>query len=370
MKNKINFAEPNIGNKEKKYLNKAFDSKWIAKGAYVNLLEKKLSKLMNTKYSLTVNNGTNAFLLILLSLKIKKGDEIIVPSFCYVSPIHMIKLMGATPVVADVEQNTYQVDPKNIIKKITKKTKAILMIHNFGGICNIEKIENIARKRKLFLIEDISETLLSKFKNKYVGTKSSNDIKKISFSSLHATKTLTTGEGGFITLNNKIDYIKLMQIRDHGIKDSSKYFYDKIGGNFRLSNLLAAIGCAQLTKVSLIRRKKIFLNNFYNMNFKNNKNLILQNEEKNSELVKWGFPVQFRTKSNKNLVLKKLNKSSTLARPSFLSLDQMKHLKLNKNTKQDFKNSKFLQDRILILPMHTKLTINNLKYICKIVNSV
>ena len=113
----INFAEPLIGIEEKRNIIDAIDSKWLGKGKYVEEFEKKFSKVLNVKNSISVNNGTNAFLLILMHLKIKPGDEIIVPSLCYISPIHMIKLLGAIPIIADVDSNSYQICPSNIKKK-------------------------------------------------------------------------------------------------------------------------------------------------------------------------------------------------------------------------------------------------------------
>ena len=160
---KINFAYPIIGEMEKKNILKALSSGWLAKGAYVERLEKRICQVLKSKYSISVNNGTSAMLLILMHLKIKRNDEIIVPSLCYISPIHMIKLMGALPIVADVNLKTFQIDYKKIEEKISKRTKAILMVHNFGGLCDCENIYKIAQKYNLTIIEDFSESLLSKF---------------------------------------------------------------------------------------------------------------------------------------------------------------------------------------------------------------
>ena len=144
---KINFASPVIGRLEKKNILKAINSRWLAKGIYVEKLEKRFCQILKSKYSISVNNGTNAMLLILMHLGIKRNDEIIVPSLCYVSPIHMIKLIGAVPIVTDINLETFQINYKKIEKKISKKTKAILMIHNYGGLCDCEKIHKIALRK-------------------------------------------------------------------------------------------------------------------------------------------------------------------------------------------------------------------------------
>ena len=150
---KINFAEPFVGRLENIYIKKAIESKWLGKGKFVNNFENGFSKITKSKHCISTNNGTNACLLILMHLKIKSGDEIIVPSMSYISPIHMIKLLGGTPVVVDVDRETFQIDIKKISKKISKKTKAILIVHNFGGICDYSRVIKIAKKKKLQLLK-------------------------------------------------------------------------------------------------------------------------------------------------------------------------------------------------------------------------
>jgi len=167
--NKIKFVDPLVTRLEKKNLDKAFKSGWLSHGPYVKKFENKMAQVMKAKHSISVNNGTNAILLILMSLNFKRGDEIIVPSFCYVSPIHMLKLIGLVPIAVDIKLNNLQIDSDKIEKKITKKTRAILLIHNYGSVGNLKKIKEIGQKKNLFIIEDISEVLFSKQNNNYVG---------------------------------------------------------------------------------------------------------------------------------------------------------------------------------------------------------
>ena len=200
--NKIKFVDPSVTHVEKKNLNKALKGGWLSFGSYVKNLENKICKITKVKNCISVNNGTNAILLILMSLNFKKGDEVIVPSFCYISPVHMLKLMGLVPVPVDIELHNLQINTDDIEKKY-QKTKAILLIHNYGSICNLDKVKN-SSKKNLFIIEDISEVLLSKQNNNYVGNCSwYNKEKIISYASLHASKTLIAGEGGIIMTNSK-----------------------------------------------------------------------------------------------------------------------------------------------------------------------
>ncbi len=357
----INFAEPLIGFEEKKNIIDAIDSKWLGKGKYVEQFEKKFSKALNVKNSISVNNGTNAFLLILMHLKIKPGDEIIVPSLCYISPIHMIKLLGATPVIVDVDSDSYQICPSNIKKKISSKTKAILMIHNFGSICKYVDICKIADAKKIQIIEDMSESIFSKIKNNFLGSNKSKKTKIISFSSLHSTKTITTGEGGIIFTNSNAISENLKNLRDHGVKKGKAYSYKQIGGNFRMSNLLASLGVAQLSKIKNIIKKKEELNDYYNSKFKNLKGCILQKEELYSKPIKWSYVVRFENSNLVKKIIRNLNIENTVVRPSFRPLDEFKYLNVYKykiNNKKDFINAKKICSQLILLPMHLNLKKN------------
>ena len=371
---KINFASPVIGRLEKKNILKAINSRWLAKGIYVEKLEKRFCQILKSKYSISVNNGTNAMLIILMHLGIKRNDEIIVPSLCYISPIHMIKLIGAVPIVADVSLKTFQINYKKIEEKISKKTKAILMIHNYGGLCDCEKIHKIAQKNNLTIIEDFSESLLSKYDNKFLGGQQKNSkLKIISFSSLHATKSLTTGEGGIITTNSKKTCLNIKNLRDHGVNKFKVYYYNQVGGNFRLSNILAAIGYSQLSRVNQIIKKKREINNLYIKNLKNIEGINLQEDSIKSDPVKWGFPVKLSNSIYAKRIIRRLNKINIKVIPSFVSFNKFKYLKIyynKKNKKSDFKNSELLQNSLIILPLNLKLTKSDIIFICKSIKKI
>ena len=371
--NKINFVDPSVTQVEKKNLNKALKGGWLSFGPYVKNLENKICKITKVKNCISVNNGTNAILLILMSLNFKRGDEVIVPSFCYISPVHMLKLMGLVPVPVDIELDNLQISTDKIEKKISKKTKAILLIHNYGSICNLQKVKKIAQKKNLFIIEDISEVLLSKQNNNYVGNCGwYNKEKIISYASLHASKTLIAGEGGIIMTNSKKISSKLRIFRNHGQKGKKAYFYEMTGGNFRLSNLLASIGFSQLLRLNEIMRKKKKLDNCYKRNLSKNSNLSLMEEPKKFSSIKFGFPILFKKKNVRDKIMKILNKNSTLCRPSFYSLNRLKHLNIYRNkksSKQDFKRAEIATDNVLVLPIHNNLGTKEVVSICLKINN-
>ena len=371
--NKINFVDPSVTQVEKKNLNKALKGGWLSFGPYVKNLENKICKITKVKNCISVNNGTNAILLILMSLNFKRGDEVIVPSFCYISPVHMLKLMGLVPVPVDIELDNLQISTDKIEKKISKKTKAILLIHNYGSICNLQKVKKIAQKKNLFIIEDISEVLLSKQNNNYVGNCGwYNKEKIISYASLHASKTLIAGEGGIIMTNSKKISSKLRIFRNHGQKGKKAYFYEMTGGNFRLSNLLASIGFSQLLRLNEIMRKKKKLDNCYKRNLSKNSNLSLMEEPKKFSSIKFGFPILFKKKNVRDKIMKILNKNSTLCRPSFYSLNRLKHLNIYRNkksSKQDFKKAEIATDNVMVLPIHNNLGTKEVDSICSKINN-
>ena len=372
MNKKVKFVDPLVTELEKKNLNKALKSGWLSFGPFVQNLENKICKITKVKNCISVNNGTNAILLILMALNFKRGDEIIVPSFCYISPVHMLKLMGLVPVPVDIELNNLQIDTDKIEKKISKKTKAILLIHNYGGICNLKKVKKIAQKKNLFIIEDVSEVLLSKQNKNYVGNCNwYNKEKILSYASLHASKTLIAGEGGIIMTNSTKISSRLKVLRNHGQKGKKAYFYEMMGGNFRLSNLLASIGYSQLLRINKILQKKKDIDDCYKQNLSKNSNLSLMRDPKNFSSIKFGFPIILKARSDRDKIMKILNKKSTLSRPGFYSLNKLTHLNIYKNkksSKQDFKNAEIATNNVLVLPIHNKLSIKEAKSICSTIN--
>ena len=241
---KINFADPYIGSYEKKLLLDAYNSKWISLGKYNRKLEIESEKLFNRKHALSVSNGTIAINLAILALGLKSGDEVIIPSLCYISPIHVLKSLGLKLKVCKINEKNLQIDHKDLKNKISKKTKAIILIYNFGNLPNLLKIKKISKKFKIPIIEDFSEAIFSKFDKINAGA-----VGDISTASLHATKTVTSGEGGIVDTNNKKLFDVMRKIREHGYYNKSlPYTYEMIGFNFKISNLLAAIGYGKLKR--------------------------------------------------------------------------------------------------------------------------
>ena len=232
-----------------------------ATGEHIEKLEKETEKFLGVKYALSFSSGTAALHALMRATGIERGDEVIVPSFSFVATANAPLFVGATPVFAEIEKGTYGLDPADVEKKITKKTKAIIPVHYGGGSCKIGELKKIAKKHNLLLLEDAAEALGAKERKKYVGT--FGDAGMFSFC---APKVITTGEGGIIVTNSKNIYETLKLLRSHGRAETQNYFstaeymdYIQLGYNLRLSNILAALGRTQLkklNKIARLRRKK------------------------------------------------------------------------------------------------------------------
>tara|TARA_R110002072_G_scaffold83029_6_gene188737 strand:+ start:1247 stop:2662 length:1416 start_codon:yes stop_codon:yes gene_type:complete len=241
-------AEPSLDNRELEYLLDAFSSTWISsRGKYIDSFEENFSKYCTTKHGVAVSNGTVAIHLALVALGIKEGDEVIVPDLTFAATINAVLHANATPVIVDVEKDSWTIDPIEIRRAITSKTKAIIPVHVYGQPCKMDEIMLIAKEHNLKVIEDCAEAHGAEYKGQRVG--SFGDISTFSF---FANKIITTGEGGMCMTNSSELDDKMRVLRDHGMSKEKRYWHIELGFNYRMTNLQAAIGCAQLEKIESI----------------------------------------------------------------------------------------------------------------------
>lgn len=243
---------PELTGNEKKYVNECLDSTWISsKGKFVSEFEAEFSKYVGVKHSTAVCNGTVALHLALVALGIGPGDEVIVPTLTYVASVNAITYTGGTPIFVDSLESNWQMSPDDIKKKITTKTKAILCVHLYGHPCDMDAIVKITKEYDLFLIEDCAEALGSKYKGEHVG--GFGDVATYSF---YGNKTITSGEGGMVTTNDETLFNRLVHFKGQGLAKHREYWHDVIGYNYRMTNICAAIGLAQLERIDDILEKK------------------------------------------------------------------------------------------------------------------
>lgn len=251
----IPIYQPTLAGNEKKYVNECLDSNWISsKGSFIARFEQQFAQSVGVTYATAVCNGTIALHLAMLTLGIGAGDEVIVPTLTYIASVNAIAYVGATPVFVDSLESTWQMDPADVERKITGKTRAILAVHLYGHPCDMDALMGIARKHDLFLVEDCAEAFGSLYKNRNVG--SFGDIATYSF---YGNKTITTGEGGMVTTNDQTLHERAVSYKGQGLAKYREYWHDIIGYNFRMTNICAAIGLAQLEQAEqiLVRKRQI-----------------------------------------------------------------------------------------------------------------
>ncbi|GAB4293815.1 MAG: GDP-perosamine synthase RfbE/PerA [Ignavibacteriaceae bacterium] len=324
MKFKYPVYRPFLNGKEQKYVNECLNSTWISsKGKFITRFEKKFSEFIGVKYSLTVPNGTIALHLALLGLGIGKEDEVIVPSFTYIASVNAITYTGAKPVFAECLESTWQLDPDDVTLKINKKTKAIMAVHLYGNVCEMDKLREIARKKKLFIVEDSAESFGSKYKDIYTGN--FGDISAFSF---FGNKTITTGEGGMVCTNNKKLYEKCLKLKGQGLAKNREYWHDVIGFNYRMTNICAAIGLAQLENADKIILKKRKIAEWYGK-YLGGLPVCFQKTDDFVYNSNWMITILVEKKYLRNKLRDYLKKYGIETRPTFFPVHKMPMYRVN-----------------------------------------
>ncbi|MEK7165902.1 MAG: DegT/DnrJ/EryC1/StrS aminotransferase family protein, partial [Patescibacteria group bacterium] len=238
----IPVAKPSIDLTEEKNIIACVKSTWISStGKYISDFESTFASLVGVKYAISCSNGTAALHLALLSLNIGPGDEVIVPALTFIATANVVKYVGATPVLVDVLPDTWTIDPQLVEKRVSPKTRAIIPVHLYGYPSDMTPLQKIASRNNIALIEDAAEAHEATYKRKKVG--SIGDLGCFSF---FGNKIITTGEGGMISTNDSNIKNKIELLKNHGMSKTRKYFHPILGYNYRMTNLQAAIGTAQL----------------------------------------------------------------------------------------------------------------------------
>ena len=362
-KGRHSLHEPYFCGNEWNYVKKTLDENYVSSiGSFVNKFEDQIKEFTKSKYAISVVNGTEALHLSLVACGVKSNDEVLVPTITFVGTANSIIYSGATPHFIDSEFETLGIDPLKLekyLEKITikkgkfyynkktkKRIKAIIPVHIFGNICQIDKILKIAKKYKLVVIEDAAEALGSFFKNKHAGT-----FGLVGCFSFNGNKILTTGGGGAIITDNKLLAKKIKHISTTAkINHRWEYVHDAVGYNFRMPNINAALGSAQIENLNkfLISKRKLFLKYYKDFSKVNDVRLV-----KNPEFSKsnnWLNTVFIKNSSIKkrNKVLSFGQKNQIFLRPVWKPLHTLKHL--NKMPKMNLDAAKKIYESCINLP--------------------
>ena len=358
-------SQPLLGKEELKNLNECVKSNWISStGKFVKEFEKKFSKYLGGGYSVAVSNGTTAIELALSTLGIKKNDEVIVPNFTFAATINAVLHLGAKPILVDCENDTWTIDLKKVSKLITKKTKAIIPVHIYGQPAKIDEIIKLAKQKKIFVIEDCAEALGSTYKKRKVGL----DGHCTTFS-FFPNKLITTGEGGMVVFKSRKDSLKARILLNQGRSVKKNYWHDFAGFNFRMTNLQAAVGVAQLKKINFLLKKRIKIFYNYDRLFKNDSIVRLLPKNDWSTNSCWFYTIFISNigEKRRDKLMKILNSKGVETRPGFYPLNSMKPYK--KYGKGSYPISTKLGLNSMSIPTSINLTLKDQKFIYNLITS-
>jgi perosamine synthetase len=352
---------------EIKYVLDAVESTWISStGPYIDKLEADFAAKMDCSHAVSVNNGTSALLLALKSLDIGSGDEVILPSLTFAATVNAVFYAGATPVLVDCLPNHWNIDPAEIEKVITSSTKAIIPVHLYGHPCDMETIMAIANRKNLFVIEDAAESHTAECSGKKVGS-----IGSIGCFSFYGNKVITSGEGGMCTTNNPALDMRMRTLRDHGMSRSKKYWHEEIGFNFRMTNLNAAIGLAQLEQIDHFLSQRSILSDIYDERFENLVGVRLPMPSPFGKKISWLYCLMLNRESTifRDDLLAGLKDYNIDARPLFFPLHLMPpYSELRKGS--ELKNSVEIGLSGINLPLYPSLGKTDINYIADVVEQL
>ena len=352
----IKLYEPKIYKEDITLVNKTLKEGWVSGNSpIVKDFEEKIREFCNVKYCLATSSGTTGLHLALLGSGLKSGDEVLMPSLSYIATANTVKYFGGKPVFVDVNKNDFQIDIEKIEEKISSRTKAIIPVHLYGGVPNLNEIRKVSRKYNLKIIHDAAEALGSTYEGKQ--SVSFDDVGIISF---FPNKVITTGEGGAILTNNKTIYEKCLKLRSQGLASNGDYIHDVIGYNYRISALSAALGYNQVNKISdhVYLKSEIFHTyknklSEYNVQFQT-----FQNTVKSSYWLTVAiFPENIKIKTLQEYLYKNQIETRRIFYPIHLQKPYF-----SKKSKK-FEISEELYNRGLCLPTYPDLKKKQIEYI-------
>jgi len=357
----IPVCSPMLAGNEAKYVNDAVSTGWISSsGKYVGDFEKAFAAYCGVEYAVAVCNGTVALHLMLVAAGICKDDEVIIPSFTMAATAFAICYTGAKPVFVDVHPKTWNINPEKIEKKITAKTKAIMVVHIFGNPCNMDSINDIAKKHNILVLDDSAEAHGAEYNGKKTG-----NLAEITAFSFFANKNLTTGEGGMVLTNNKEFYDKLRYYKNVCFPLDAPRIYEhfNIGFNYRMSNLHAAIGLAQTEKADFYRNLRIGNAKLYREKLSKIGGIEFQQDEINSLNVHWMNAILV---PDRDKVIEHLKNNGIETRLLFTGMHRQKALlDYGCDGSGDYSVTEHLTQHGLYLPSGSALSEKEIDFVCE-----
>jgi perosamine synthetase len=363
IRKRISWANPKIWGNEERYLLDALHSTWISGGKYVDTLENEFAAYCGTRYAVAASNGTTALHMAFLALDIGPKDEVIVPGFGFMAAANVALHVGALPVFCEIQRDTWCACASDIERCITPKTKAIVPIHTYGNVCDMDPIVKLADKLGIYVIEDAAEAIGSKYKGRMAGT-----IAPLGTFSFHATKTITTGEGGAVVTNSAELNERMRLFRSHGMS-TRRYWHEVAGHNFRLTNLQAAIGCAQLENIAEITEARAHIRQRYMSMLGPVDGLKLQQFAPGVQPLVWVIAVELdpsRYPQGRDAVIRQLDEAGIETRPGFYAASMMRDLYRT----GPLPICEHVSRQVLSLPSSPGMNDDDLQIVCETLSSL
>lgn len=360
----LTIASPLVEKEEIKAVNEVLASGMLAQGPKVTELEENWAKYCGTKYALAVNSGTAAIHAALFAAGVKEGDEVITTPFSFIATINPILMLGAKPVLVDIEKNSFNIDPSLIENAITKKTKAIIPVHLYGQPTDMDEINQLAKKYKLAVIEDACQAIGAEYKGKKAG-----NLGDLGCFSLYATKNIMCGEGGMITTNSEEQADAIRRFRQHGM--DSQYQYQHLGFNYRMSDLHAAIAIEQLKKVDKFNKQRQTNAEQLNKELDGIKNIELPSVKAGRTHVFHQYTIKVGDSIDRSDLVAKLKEKEIIAGTYYPKpLHYFAHIAKYGYKKSDFLIAEQVAEQVLSLPVHPKINSKDVSYIAESIKEI
>lgn len=366
MNYKIPLSKPHLSRDEARMVQSCITSTWISsKSPWVDKFEKLYAKhVSKTRYAASVNSGTSALFLALKALNIGPGDEVILPTFTMIATVNAIVWTGATPVLVDcTSQEDWNMNVQEVERKITSKTKAIMPVHIYGYMCDMEPLEALAKKHNLYIVEDAAEAMGSEYHGKRAGS-----FGTLSCFSLYANKIITTGNGGMVCTNNKELYSLIKKLAFFDFNEKTHFKHLLFGYNLVLSGIQGALGCAQVKKFGSLVEKRRRIYSWYSKHIRNAQSSIMpvpQNQNPNY----WFPAILFKTSTMKKEAIRLLNKNGMESRDFFIPVHNQPIYK-DVFKKIDFPSADYFAAHGLLLPSFHTLSERDVIRISRLLNKI
>lgn len=366
---RVPVSAPSLGGNELKYVSDAINTNWVSsQGQYISQFERNFAEYVGAEWALAVSNGTCALHLALLVSGVGSGDEVIVPDLTFGASANAVLHAGARPVFVDVDAETWALDAAQLERAITPRTKAIMPVHLYGHPADMDPVLAIAGKHGLKIVEDCAESLGATYKNQNTGV-----IGDLGCFSFFANKVITTGEGGMVTGNDPKLKAHVELLRDHGMQKSRRYWHLEPGFNYRMTNVQAAIGVAQLEQIGTFLERRRACVEHYQHGLANLEGIILPTEASWARSIFWLYCIRVVPNGkdmNRDILAARLQAHGVDTRPVFPPLHGQPAFHVSAGADSEFPVSTQLAATGLCLPMSNDLTTADVDEICRIVREV